>query len=241
MKKLLTIVLAVAGVASVVCPMLQADVATARPRWTTVRMESEVVNITLGEKKVAVDATFVMYNDGKDQTVQMGFPLGLFESELKDFAVKAGDVAIDKIGTQASTTDQSMMGGGRSDSESGYRFQGPYKQWKTWDVPMKANEQKTVKVTYWVEPAKVDDVEKGSLLVYVYTLKTGATWKGKISQATVNVTLDGVKPDQIVRRSPSGAVVSQDGKTLTWTLRDIKPAEDIEIAYKPSDKVAAAR
>ena len=113
-----------------------------------------------------------------------------------------------------------------------YRFSGPYHQWKVFDVPFGANEQKTIRVTYWVAPARITDAERGSLLFYSYTLRTGATWKGTIGQATIRVKLDGVSPDRLVRVTPIGSQRAEAGRVITWTLRDFKPADDIEIAYR---------
>jgi hypothetical protein len=237
-------VVVAALVATAGLSMVWADVATPRPRWTMVRMESETVSITLGEKRVGVEAVFTMYNEGKTGPVRMGYPLGLFETELHDFAVAVNDQAVQSIRTEeGKPADESPMGRmrGGNEADESYRFEGPYKQWKVWDVDMEANAPRTVKVTYWVEPAALKDAEKGDLLHYSYTLKTGATWKGKINLATIKVTLDGVAPQNIVRQVPVGAVASAEGKVLTWTLRQFKPTEDVALTFRPATaaKVAA--
>jgi hypothetical protein len=100
------------------------------------------------------------------------------------------------------------------------------------DVPMAAKGRQTVKVTYWVAPARVTDAKKESLLHYSYTLKTGATWKGKIKEAVIRVKLDGVAADDLVSTVPVGAVKTQGGKRLTWTMKDFKPTDDIGITYR---------
>ena len=243
---------AVLAVAAGAISLVWGDVATPRPRWTMVRMESETVNITLGEKKVAVEAVFHMYNEGNEAPVKMGYPLGVFEEALNDFAVQVDDKPVKDVRTEKSGAagggGEALYGGGGGGRGPGggkagpeaepYRFEGPYKEWKTWTVPMKSNQPAVVKVTYWVKPASIQDRDKGSLLFYAYTLKTGATWKGKINEAVVRLALDGVKGEQVVRRSPAGYELAKDGKT-TWTMKDFKPTDDIEITYKPAAPAAA--
>ena len=240
--------LAVAVVAVAAMSWVLADVATPRPRWTTVRMQSETVDIALGEKRVAVEAVFHMYNEGKAGKVRMGYPLGAFEDELHDFKAYAGGREIKDVRTQegAGKSSRRPRGGlGRGRGADGpaaerYRFEGPYKKWKVFDVPMAAHEAKTVKVTYWVAPARITDADKGPLLHYTYTLRTGATWKGKIDEAVIRVKLDGVEPTRIVRRAPVGAATSAGGKVLTWTMKDFKPVDNIEITYRPTKTTETA-
>jgi hypothetical protein len=234
-----------------------ADVATPRPQWTTVRMAAEEVNITLGEQRIQVDATFQMQNMGAASTVRMGYPLGLFETELRDFAVFVDGQPFSGVRTEenpgGAAGDRTRAGmapgcggaGGGGGGPAGpaaepYRFGGPYRQWQVFDVPFGANERKAVRVTYWVAPARLTDAERGSLLFYSYTLRTGATWKGKIDQATIRVRLDGVAPDRLVRVSPVGSERAENGRVITWTMRDFKPADDIEIAYRPASPAAPA-
>ncbi|MFB3892290.1 MAG: DUF4424 family protein [Phycisphaerae bacterium] len=250
---LATVVLAVGGLA--VIEKVLADVAMPRSRWTPVRMESEQVNITLGEKKVAVEAVFHLYNEGKAGKVAMGYPLGEFEDTLNDFTASVDGEAIKDVWTQSGAEmgagrDEFMGGppagpGGKGPAKDGpaaepYRFDGPYRQWKVFDVPMEANAARVVKVTYWVEPAKLADEKQGDLLHYCYTLRTGATWKGKINEAVVTVTLDGVAPDRIVRLAPAGAAKTQEGKVMTWTMRDFKPSDNIEVTFRPAEATKTA-
>lgn len=224
-----------------------ADIATPRPQWTAVRMAAEEVNITVGEQRIQVDATFQMQNTGAASTVRMGYPLGLFETELREFTVLVDGQAFSGVQTQenpgGAAGDRMMppgMGPGRGGAAPAgpaaepYRFSGPYRQWKVFDVPFAAEARKTIRVTYWVAPAQLTDAERGSLLFYSYTLRTGATWKGKIDQATIRVRLNGIAPDRLVRVSPVGSERAEGGRVITWTLRDFKPTDDIEIAFRPA-------
>jgi hypothetical protein len=230
-----------------------ADVATPRPKWTTVRMVAEEVNVTLGEQKVEVEATFEMQNTGEAAKVEMGYPVGQFETALNGFAVTADKEPVSDIRSQqggatpSSPRPRGGAGGGGNAGATGaaaepYRFEGPYKEWKVFSVPFGANEKKTIRVSYSVEPARVTDAEKGALLHYSYTMKTGATWKGKIETGVVRVKLNGVSSDQLVRVTPNGCAKTDGGKVLTWTMKDFKPTDDIEITFRPAaPKSASAR
>jgi len=230
------------------CAAAWADVATPRPQWTTVRMASEEVVITLGEQKVQVSATFQMHNLGEASVVAMGYPLGEFESALNDFAVKVNGEPLGAVRSQAGGAQAGgpmLRGGGGGGKPGGaanepYRFEGPYKEWKVFDVPFAANERKAVSVSYWVEPAKVKDAEAGALLAYCYTMKTGATWKGKIDEAKISVKLNGIPASRLVRVLPAGYTKSNSGAALSWTLKDFKPTENIEITFRPAAATAAA-
>jgi hypothetical protein len=225
-----------------------ADVATPRPQWTKVRLQSETVNIKLGEDRVDVEATFHMYNQGPSGPVRVGYPLGVFEEKLNDFKVFVDGKELTAVKTQSKATGSSrpMLYGRRPRASKNntaaepYRFDGPYKEWKVFDVPMAGTKRTTIKVSYWVKPAKIVDAKKRSLLHYTYTLRTGATWKGKIEEAVIAVKLDGVDPSCVVRKVPVGSVSGKDGNSFTWTMRDFKPVNDVEITYRPKKTTTTA-
>jgi hypothetical protein len=98
-----------------------------------------------------------------------------------------------------------------------------------------------VRVTYWVGPAQVKDAQAGTLLTYSYTMKTGATWKGKIDEAKLTVKLSGVAPDRLVRVLPNGCQKTNGGAVLTWTLKDFKPTDNIEVTFRPGAVAASTR
>ncbi|MCX5789863.1 MAG: hypothetical protein NTX64_15375 [Elusimicrobia bacterium] len=196
----------------------------ARP--PVVSMDSESVKITIAENKVRVEGAFVMVNNGGSAGVEMGYPVGQFEDALNDFRV-----SVDKEEVGGVTDEQPGTAAGKL---------GPYpERRKRWSVPLDAGQSRTIRVTYWVKPwlrpAKGDDA-KGGLLFFSYTLSSGSTWAANIRKATITMDLDGVKPDQVVQRSPAGYTLTRQGKRTTWTMRDFKPTEDIVLAFRPSGR-----
>ena len=247
MRQMRTGAMAAVALLAVAGPVL-GDVATPRPKWTAVRMLAEDVQIAIGADRVRVDATFTMHNTGAAATVRMGYPLGEFEQTLQDFAATVDGKPIEGVQTQESGQKAPRgglmpRGGGGGGMRAGgggakgvaaepYRFEGPYKEWKVFDVAFGADEKKTVRVRYWVAPAQVTDQKAGSMLFYCYTLKTGATWKGTIGEATLTVALDDPKC-QLVRVVPGGYHKDAKGKRLVWRMKDFEPASNIEIAFRP--------
>ena len=236
LKRLVPVVAALLLVTSSVL-IVNADMASPRAQWTTVRMESETVDVTLGEKRVDVTAVFHFSNNGKADAIPMGYPLGVVETALNDFKVFVDDKEIKDVRTMDKQPETGPRFAKENDSNS-YRFEGPYKQWKVVDVQMGENEKKTVKVSYWVEPAQIKTAELSNVSHYVYTLLTGATWKGKIDEAIVRVKLKDVKPANVIQATPGGFEKTDSGATYTWTFKNFKPSENVEVTFKTSTETA---
>lgn len=243
MKNVLIAVLAVLIVSAsawLAAPLL-ADVSIPREKWTNVSMVSEEVNVALSEQRVEVSAVFQMHNQGAAETLTVGYPLGEMETALNDFKFFVDDKELANVKTvaQAALNAKDKFGDLLAEPSSPvktpekYRFAGPYKEWKVVEVPMAADEKKTFKVIYWVAPARVKTSEKADVLHYVYTLKTGAVWKGKIAEAIVRVKLQDIKPERILKTSPQ-ASRADNGATLTWTFKDFKPTENVEVTFTPT-------
>jgi hypothetical protein len=216
-----------------------ADVAMPRDKWVPIRMASENVKIVLGPAKVTVEAAFVLENEKEAVTAVVGYPRGVLEKSLDDFAVTVdGEKAAVNSQKGASERDR-MMGMGAAPAKPGeaqkhaYQFEGPYPEWKTFNVKFDAKQKRTVVIRYSVAPAEVE-TEKGKLLTYVYTMKTGATWSGNIGSAVIEATLDGVARGDIVTTTPTPAPLAASGATprLVWQFKDFKPTQNIEITFK---------
>jgi hypothetical protein len=67
---------------------------------------------------------------------------------------------------------------------------------------------------------------------FIYVLKTGASWKGPIGEAVVTCDVGNLSTFAPVVISPGG--YSRKGDTVTWDLKNIKPAHDINISWFPA-------
>ena len=213
-----------------------ADVAMPRDKWVPIRMASENVKIVLGPAKVTVEATFVLENEKEAATVVVGYPRGVLEKSLDDFAVTVDGEKV-AVGSQAGKKGDRPDFGEREPKKGealkpAYQFDGPYPEWKTFNVKFDAKQKRTVVVRYSVAPAEVE-TEKGKLLTYVYTLKTGATWSGNIGSATIQATLDGLTMKDIVSVTPVPPSETDAATApLVWRFKDFKPTQNIEITFK---------
>lgn len=192
-----------------------------RPRWTTVAMMSQTVEITVTPHKVAVEGTYNFHNTGKSLTMPVGYPRGPLEAELHDFQAALCGEALALNGKKP----------GNRASPSSYMFDPTYPDWKVFEVSFAEDQRRTLSISYWVEPVKLKAASGDDLLYYSYILRTGAYWKGPIERATVRVKLEGVSADDLIRIAPSGH--KKEGNTLTWVFENFKPSRDIEIAFKP--------
>ena len=111
-----------------------------------------------------------------------------------------------------------------------YQFDGPYPEWKTFNVPFEKDQERKLVVSYSVKPAPLDTKDKGELLAYIYTMKTGATWKDNIEKAVIEVTLDDLSKADLVTTTPA-KYEDKDG-VLTWTFEDFKPTQDVELTFR---------
>jgi len=223
---------------------LQADVAMPRDKWTHIHMVSEHVRIVLSPTKVTVEGTYVLKNEREAVTAVVGYPRGMLEKSLDDFTVTVdGEPVTVSSQTGASGNKPRMMSPAKREPgkpvKAAYQFQGPYPEWKTFNVKFGAKEKRKLVVKYHVTPAELKTVDNGNLLAYVYTLKTGATWLGKIENAVIEVDLKGVSMADIVTVTPKQAAKADGSRTpLLWVFKDFKPTQDIEITFRAPETQA---
>jgi hypothetical protein len=227
----------------IVCASARADVAMPRDQWTPVRMVDERVKITVTSAKVTVEAAFTLKNEGEGATAVVGYPRGVMEESLDDFKVTVDGETAAVTSQEAAKTGIPRMRAATPKKPDGpvkreYQFEGPYPEWKVFNVPFEKDQQRKLVVTYSVKPATLDTEDHGKLLAYIYTMKTGATWKGNIDEAVVEMTLDGVSPADLVTVTPKK--YEDKAGVLTWTFKDFKPTQDIEITFRAPEATAKA-
>lgn len=186
-------------------------------RDVPVQMVSEDVEISLFSTMVWVDCLFTPRNEGKTDTIEVGFPRG-WEGDLMEFRAKNASITgVYTVETIAQ--DPAWDGEDR---------RGELPWWKVFKVPFESTDQ-TVKVknsygTYLRprEPKYLDD------LAFTYIMKTGALWKGNIEDARVTISLRNVPFDQVTSISPEG--YTREGNDIIWRFQNFKPDRDIEIS-----------
>lgn len=215
----------------------------------TVRMADEFVRIDVQSKTIVVDVTFTFVNDGAATTVMMGFPdQYYFDQEevepfgsLKDFTswVRGKKVPTRIVGEQ-------------------------YDCWHVKQVSFKKGETVKVRNRYLTNGTTSALNRSGYLRDVPYILETGASWRGPIGKAVVEITMrDGHRNGPVkIRQSkqiesetfskklneyrpfflcsgPSKATVK--GNVIRFERRNFEPIDkdDIHIYYLLPSNVAS--
>ena len=162
----------------------------------SVRMQSEVINMKVGDSKVVVECNFVFVNSGKECIVRMGFPdVGKGASDPDEEKERKG-----LENTHPETTFKSFKSwvDGREVTTKLIRSNLPGHYWHTKTVKFPANSSVKIKDVY------VQDVSGGIVSLrstyssashVAYVLHTGSSWNGKIGSSTINVTFSNTVVD----------------------------------------------
>ncbi|GAH40016.1 unnamed protein product [marine sediment metagenome] len=186
---------------------------------------------------MSVEGTFRLQNRKDAVTAVVGYPRGMLEKSLDDFKVTVDGKPVE-VNSQAGGRAKGprMMRPAKREPgkpvKSAYQFDGPYPEWKTFNVKFAAKGQRELVVTYDVKPAELETVDNGKVLAYIYTMKTGATWKENIEKAVIEVRLNGISAADLLTVTPKK--YTRKGDLLTWAFKDFKPTQDIEITFRPS-------
>jgi hypothetical protein len=175
-------------------------------------MVSERVVARLGAKVDRVTATFVLRNVGAATTVQVGFPergwgdVGRQSAEFLSFSS-----TVDGVPTSIRTTPWQ---GEESQDLSRYRVK---------SVRFAPGQTRTVVVRYTARPG---ENSMGSRL-FTYVVTTGASWKGSIGSADIQV--DATRLKGYVPRSAEPRGCKARGLRFAWRFRDFVPKEEISL------------
>jgi hypothetical protein len=168
-------------------------------------------NIYGVETLAHVSATFVFVNTGEKVSLKMGFPFGL--AKMRGFNtpnVQNVSVEMDgkKITTNFLTTENNE-----------------YDPWVYFNTEFKANETKTLKVTYDALPA-------GGYFLYV--LKTGALWKGPIGELNIDLKFPySATYPNVLSVTPGGYTIK--GNDIIYHFKNYEPDENIIVKFLPYD------
>lgn len=192
-------------------------------------MRDESVNVTIDAKHTArVEARFhfEMVAPAWRQTLAMrlGFPQLTADAPLTDFTVRQALTppgvrperldAVSDITTQPPATDSSVP---------------PDAAWLTWPLVFPGHEGPPMKQDVYavVSYAQKLTQQRDKTWRYTYVMRSGAPWKETIGAADITVT---VKSGKIVSALPKGATIKAN--TVTWSLKNIEPTEDVVVVTR---------
>ena len=182
-----------------------------------IRMSREEVDIHLFPLAAVVEARFDFVNDGAATQIDVGFPRmgspGPFKSSdlpLNDFHGTANGVRI---------------------VPSEHRLDHPeLPVWQVWKQRFAEGPNRLV-VRYWTP---LTGYPFGSRWPFVYVLRTGRFWKGRIGEAVVRVHGSESLPLHAVREAaPNGFEVDRESGRLTWRFVDFEPRHDVGLLVSP--------
>jgi hypothetical protein len=183
---------------------------------TNVQMVNETVHIDLCMENATVKCNFTMMNPGKNETLLVGFPVGLGWEEhdeepytypLEDFKAY--------VNSQPVETEMMDVNGS---------------QWIVWNMSFDEMEIKDVGVSYWVPLSSYGNYGREMDYWFTYVLKTGAAWGGVIEEANITIDLHGIEQDWITEITPDGYIF--ENNTITWSFTSIEPTENIYIEFR---------
>ena len=183
---------------------------------TNVQMVNETVHIDLCIENAAVKCNFTMMNHGENETLLVGFPVGLgweghgeepYTYPLEDF----------KAYVNSQSVETKMMDVNGS-------------QWMVWNMSFDEMEIKDVGVSYWVPLSSYGNYGREMDYWFTYVLKTGAAWGGVIEEANITIVLHDIEPDWITEITPDGYVF--ENNAITWNFTSIEPTENIYIRFE---------
>ncbi|MBT4485275.1 MAG: hypothetical protein HOC71_16535 [Candidatus Latescibacteria bacterium] len=178
-----------------------------------VRLVSEEVRINISSKEASVRCEFNLLNEGKPDTIMVGFPRG-WENDFNYFYAETYGMKF-PVTTLPVNPNFSEMNGQEM----------PW--WKIFYVPFDSTGQMITVINNYSIDLNFFGLSEFSDLYFKYIMKTGAYWQGKIDEAVFTVYLRQIPFDQITEISPAGFVY--EGDRIIWRFTDFEPTQDIEI------------
>ena len=183
---------------------------------TDVQMVNETVHIDLCIENATVKCNFTMMNHGEDETLLVGFPIGLgWEGRGKDPYTYPLEDFNAYVNSQPVETREIDVNGS---------------QWMVWNMSFDEMEIQDVDVSYWVPLSSHGNYDGEMVYWFTYVLTTGAAWGGVIEDANITIVLHGIEQDWITEIAPDGYVYENNG--ITWNLTSIEPTENIYIEFR---------
>jgi hypothetical protein len=190
---------------------------------TQIQMIDEHVIIYPFGNKWKAECEFIFYNTGPAETVQMGFPdFPNGEWEYMDSVQLKRDTTIKqfKCYIDCNPVEWSMKIGIKEPSDT---ILESYPRVFTWKVQFDEKQTRKNHVSYIFE----GDRENNDLLTLTYVLRTGALWKGPISNGTIKVVLNLLDSAVVSVIKPEWYKIY--GDTIVWEFSNLEPKQNIYI------------
>jgi len=194
----------------------------------SVRMVSEVVDAKLGGSNgdisnVYVRCQFIFKNDGPAQDVVMAFPEKASSygdpspnDRLRGFTSWVDDKPVKITYRPSAKSDES------EDKKE-------YNAWYVKTVHFDAGQTRKVVDMYASDLGAAGTSDGWTTSEFTYVLRTGASWKGRIGKATINMDTSAGAGFYDIKASPKGCKVK--GDKYTWVMTNFEPKQDISLVF----------
>ena len=183
----------------------------------SVRMVSEEVKIRLYPERYTVNCRFVFKNEGKDTTVQMGFPENAWGDvrQAKRSRFEYFRTTVD--GAPVKSTYQPLPPSEENE----------YTGWHIKTVPFKRGQTRVITVEYASPAGEISD---GSRFCS-YTMHTGSSWKGKIGRAVISADTGAISRHYTVLSIyPKQTEIR--GNKIIWRFANLEPVSQNDISIR---------
>ncbi len=196
----------------------------------SIRMMSETVDIKLGERvgfewPVFVRCEFLFKNEGPAADVIIGFPERAYASGDASASGRLKGFKSWVDGKPVSVTYKPSSQNKKSD------YSEDYKAWYIKKVHFNAGQIRRIVDIYSARLGSYTSTISSMQFDFRYVLKTGASWKGSIGSAIINVDATSAGKIYDIDASPKGAKIKNN--KFTWTFKNFEPKEDILLTLNP--------
>lgn len=146
---------------------------------STVTMESEVINISVGNELIKGDCLFKFVNRGTKCTVRMGFPDQVNKWKEKHDGAVGGFLSFKTYVDGAEVETKFVP----TEGPEGLH---PYSSWHACEVTFEDNGAREIRTVFTTRPGLRPVSEKYAAKLVTYTLHTGASWNQPITNSVVN-------------------------------------------------------
>lgn len=195
----------------------------------SVRMVSEHIRVTIGDKSTQVDCTFAFQNDGPACNVRMGFPNAGYGAEETGYDEQVSDSHEKKTPLapyNGFTSFKSFVDGKPAKVTLIGEKEKP-SSWYTKTVSFAKGQRHLVRDTYTVLNGMAMTNSNALIQQFHYVMSTGASWKGPIGSVIVDVRFN--------RKTMKTDLKAVDEATVNggqlFSAKDLKSREKGNVYY----------
>ncbi len=177
---------------------------------STVTMENEVINISVGKDLIKADCQFTFVNHGPKCTVRMGFPDQVLKWNDKAQNEPVGGFLSYKTYIDGVEANTEYVRAEQQDKH------GEYNSWHANVVTFEENGTHQIRNVYSTRPSVRPVTHKLGAKLVNYTLHTGSSWNGPIKSSVVGFTFDKDAASEPLKPVDMNSLDEEENGLLDW-------------------------